>query len=256
VGGVRWRVEATVEAADTTTVTLALTWQRSVVEGATGSRGVATGDTRVVRLRASDVHVLDLIQADPGSPSACANVLIRVRAARVEPAVRRPRWLTYNLWLTYESANGEPATRHLELAGVDEAPVAVEFVPVRWGLNHALAGPSSQAAVVLTVRGTVRGHCRLDGAVDVALDTVRTVLVGETGGAGEGRKEFRLAPSDTIAVEIPNPTATLSAPWTAVARSPQPWAPGVQGSADTVTVDLGEFFRGSRVWVLVGGRCH
>jgi hypothetical protein len=255
-GRFRWLVEATVESADASTVTLALAWQRSIGEAAVGNRDVPLTDQRTVRLRADEAHVLDLVQADAGSSSPCANVLIRVRAAGAEPRVITRTWVTYDLWLTYEGAGGEQAARHLELAGPDDASVAAEFIPLRWELNRSRAGTPSQAAVVLTVRGTVRGHCRPDGAVDVALATVRMVAVGEAGGAGEGRKEFVLTPDDTIAIEIPNPTARLTAPWAAVARSAPPWAPGVEGSTDTVSVDLGEFFRGSRIRVLVHGRCE
>jgi hypothetical protein len=255
-GRVQWRIDATVEAADAGTVTLALAWQRSVVETATGTRSVLISDQRAVRLQPDDVHVLDLVQVDAGSSSACANVLVRVRAARAEPPVVTRAWLTYDLWLMYEGAGGEQASRHLELAGADDAPAAVEFPPLRWKLNRAWADRPSQAAVQVAVRGTVRGRCRPDGKVDVSLDTRRAVAVGDTGLMGSGRKEFALGPGDTVAVELPNPTARLSVPWAAITSSAQPWAPGVKGSAETVTVDLGEFFRGSRFRVLVNGRCQ
>jgi hypothetical protein len=254
-GRFRWQVDATVVSADASTVTLALAWQRSAGEAAGVNRDASIADQRTVRLRADDVHVLDLVQADAGSPSSCASVLIRVRAARAEPPMVARRWVTYDLWLTYEDAGGEQTAGYLRLGGAEDAPVTAEFVPLRWGLNGARTGAAAQAAVSVAVRGTARGRCRADGIVDLALDTVRVVAIGEARLTGSGRKEFAESPGDTVAVEIPNPAASLTAQWTTVAHGPQPWAPGVQGSADAVTVDFGEFFRSSRLRVLVSGRC-
>jgi hypothetical protein len=254
-GRLQWRVEAAVESADTGSATVALTWQRSVIDTTTSARAIVASDQRAVRLQPDDVHVLDLVQAEAGSRSACANVLLRVRAARAgTPAIART-WLTYDLWLIYEGAGGEHATRHLRLAGPDETPLTADFAPLRWGLDRRFVGEAAQAAVQVAVRGTVQGSCRPDGAVEVVLDSRRSAVLGGVGVMGSGRKRFVLASSDEVAVELPNPTATLTAGWETLARYAQPWAPGVRGSADAVTVDLGEFFRESRFRVLVGARC-
>jgi hypothetical protein len=255
-GTVRWTIEATLESADANSVTLAIAWQRSVVASAAGGRTLPMSDQRTVRLRPDDVHVLDLVQAEAGSASACANVLIRVRAARAEPAILVRTWQTYDLWLVYEGARGDGATRHLELAGPEDAPLSFQFAPLRWDLNGALAAAKPQAGVAVGVLGTVQGRCRADGAVDVTLDTLRRFAFGETAKTGSGRKQFVLGPGDTVAVEIPNPTARLTAPGTALARALQPWAPGVESSADIVAVNPSEFFRGSRARVLISGRCE
>jgi len=256
VGRVRWRVEATVEAADGSTVTLALAWERSVVQTATGSSSVPLSDQRTVRLRSGEDHVLDLVQADPGSASPCANILVRVRAALVEPPVRMRRWLTYDLWLTYERAGTERATRQLKLAGPEDVPVAATFMPLRWTLSGTWARTPSLAGMQVTVSGTLRGHCRADGAIDLTLDMVRTVTVGDGVSVGAGHKQVVLTVGQAVAVEVPNPTGTSTGSLPGAARAPKPWAPGVEGSADTVTVDLNEYFRGSRFLFLVSGRCE
>ena len=183
-------------------------------------------------------------------------MLLRVRAALVEPPVIARKWLTYDLWLTYERAGGEHASRHLQMAGPEGAPLAVEFVPFRWTLTGASADGLSEAAVLIAVGGTVQGRCRADGAADLTLDTARAFAVGQRSGSGGGRKYVVLMPHETVAVEIPNPTATLTASLAGAARAARPWAAGVEGSVDGVTVDLAEFFRGTRFLFLANGRCE
>jgi hypothetical protein len=255
-GHVRWRVEATVEAADPHTVTLAVAWQRWEGDGAEGKPVVVKGDQRTIRLRPDDVHVLDLVQADPGSSSSCANVLIRVRAARAEPPILIRKWLTYDLWLVYEGPPGAGATRHLEVSGAEDAPLSFEFPPLRWGLNGARTAATSTAGVALAASGTLLGRCRPDGAVDVSLLTHRSFAFAGRTASGSGSKQFVLSSDDTTAVEIPNPSARFSTEPGRVIAAPPPWAPGIEATADGLTVKFGEFFQNSRLRLLVSGRCE
>lgn len=253
---VSWRVDGVVQAADDTSVTLSLGWQRAVRDPATGIAVVAMADQRTVRLQPTDEHVLDFVQPAGETMSPCANAVLRVRAARATPPAIARKWLTVDLWLTYEPSAGEhAATRRLQVAGPEGDIVAFAFAPFRWDLDGTQAATPSARTVSVAVNGTVRGACHPDGGVDVELVARRSVALDARGGFGSGRKVFALVPGETVAVEVPNPTMTVVAPMPEQAPRGLPWAPGVQLSADSLSVDLREFFRGSRLLLMMSGRC-
>ncbi len=255
-GYASWTVDGVVQAADETSVTVALAWQRAMRDPVTGPSVVAIADERTVRLQPTDQHVLDFVQSTSAMTAPCANAVLQIRAARATlPAIAR-KWLAFDFWLTYEGSAGRQAARRLQLAGPEGDTVAFAFVPWRWELDGTVAATLSAPEVKVAVNGTVRGACRSDGAVDVELETRRSVALDTTGGFGGGRKAFVLVPGDTMAVEVPNPTMTVST------RAPAPvpprpqGAPGVHVRGDTVTVDLREYFHGSRFLLLITGGCE
>lgn len=252
---VSWRVDGVVQAADETSVTVALTWQRAMRDPVTGASVVAIADERTVRLEPTDEHVLDVVEPPAATTSPCANTVLRIKAARAMPPAIARTWLSVDLWLTDEGSPGGQPARRLQLAAPEGDTVAFAFVPWRWGLDGTVATMPSRPEVRMAVSGTVRGTCRADGAVNVDLVTRRSVALETRGGSGGGRKTLVLVPGDTVAVEVPNPTMTVST------RAPEPaliapqWAPGVQLSGDSVTVRLEEFFRGSRFLLLITAHC-
>jgi hypothetical protein len=247
-GGYRWRIAGTVRGADAGRVTLELRWLRVGVPG--GEAATQPGDRRTVTLREGELHVLDLVHADPGSASPCANVLVRVSAALAEPPSHTHAWLTYDLWLVHEGADGGRGTRHLELAGEAGRPVSFQFAPLRWSLAGGPADAAAQDSVNLAVSGALRGEPRPDGSIDLVLEAVRTLSLRADRASGQGRKAFTVLPGDTVAIEVPGPVGVLTSTLEGPLERTEPWAPGVRAHEGGVTVDAGPFFKGSR-WLLV-----
>jgi hypothetical protein len=247
-GGYRWRVAGTVRGADAGRVTLELRWQRVGVPE--GEAATQPGDRRTVTLREGELHILDLVHADPGSASLCANVVVRVTAAVAEPSPHTHAWLAYDLWLVHEGADGGRATRHLELAGEAGRPVSFQFAPLRWSLAGSPADAAAQDSVNLAVSGALRGELRPDGSVDLVLEAVRTLSLRADRASGQGRKTFTVRPGDTVAIEVPGPVGVLTSTLEVPLERTGQWAPGVQAHEGGVTVDAGPFFKGSR-WLLV-----
>ena len=245
-----WRVEARLVSIQADAVELAVEWSRHAHAAA---RSVPeAGDRRVLRLKADQRHLLDLVQSD-AADSQVANLVVELTAKQVEDPARAGVSLAYDLWLVHESRAGEKTTRRFQVAGSQGATMAFAFP--RWGilLDGKVLPGESDPPLTLSVAGTVLGRVRPDGALEVVVDAALQLGCRGGGiGGGGGTKSYVAQDGETVEVELPFGSGYCGT-ITGEAIPPNV-RPGVSASGAGLRVSNREFFEGDRLSLLVMAR--
>ena len=245
-----WRVEARLFSIEADTVVLAVNWSRHA--RAAAQDAPEAGDRRVVRLKAAERHVLDLVQSD-AADSPIANLMVEVSAKRVEDPAYAGVSIAYDLWLVHRSRTGQKTTGRVQAAGAQGATVAYSFPRWGFGLDGTVVSGETDPPLILSVGGTVLGRLRHDGAVDIVVGGSLQVGCRNGGvGGGGGTKSYVAQDGETVEVELPFGSGYCG---TITGETMPPNVrPGVTASGTGLRVSIREFFEGDRLSLLVTAR--
>ncbi len=240
-----WRVETRVTAIESDSVELTVTWQRY----APGNRaeGTGVGDVRVIRLSATERHVLDFVHTDEAS-SPTVNLLVEIEASRA-PDLAQRAVLDYDFWLVHEDRFGTKTTQHQSYGGFQGGKMPVAFDPLGFNLDGTRAPDATAAPLTVSVNGQLTGYLTPDGAIDASLRTEAWLACGSGRSGGGGVKQFVARAGETVSVEVPT-----SLGWCTIAGTrvvPVDARSGVSATPDGVRVTSREFFNGDRFSLLV-----
>jgi len=250
--GHAWRVEARLVSVQADTVEVAIAWGR--YRPVTGSEKPDAGDSRVVRLKTNQRHVLDLVQSDkPGSHTA--NLLVEIEARQIEDPAYANASIGYDLWLVYEDRAGVRTTRRTPLTGGQGELKPFTFRSLGFALDGKVVTADSKPSIQLSVEGAILGRLRPDGAIELVVDGMLRLGCGDDGwvGGGGGQKKYVARDGETVSVELPFGWGHCGA--ITGAAIPPNARPGVSASgAGGIRITKQEFFHGDRLSLLVTAR--
>jgi hypothetical protein len=202
-----WKIASRAAGATERGFAFDVAWVR--YSNATGTRPVASGRSTLI-LAEGQRHVLDLVHATAAS-SQCdtGSVVLDVEARVQDDSPLADRAIRYDIWLVHTEPSGEKHTSHAVQTGLHGMLLPFAFSPVRLPVVSN-ATPQTAFDAAVRVNGHLRGRVRSDGAVIVELMTGRQASLEQRGArrvalpqASEGRKVLLLAPSETLAIELP-----------------------------------------------------
>jgi hypothetical protein len=220
----------------------------------TGSEKPDAGDSRVVRLKTNQRHVLDLVQSDkPGSHTA--NLLVEIEARQIEDPAYANASIGYDLWLVYEDRAGARTTRRTPLTGGQGEWKPFTFRSMGFALDGKVVTADSKPAIQLSVEGAILGRLRPDGAIELVVDGMLRLGCGDDGwvGGGGGQKRYVARDGETVSVELPFGWGHCGA--ITGAAIPPNARPGVSASgAGGIRITKQEFFQGDKLALIVTAR--
>jgi hypothetical protein len=236
-----WRLDSRgVEvSAGRTTFTVSWTRWRNGTEDASGAR--------TVTLEPGEHHVLDFVPAPPGPARACVNLVLQVAADPVPQDDPQPM-LAYDLWLLHEGTSGQRWSHERVYA---RSTTLAEFTltPLSWSVaGIPLKGQDEPKGVRLGLTGSVRATLDPSGFVDVAVNARRTLTWRGLGGGEGGRQDYRARLGESVAIQLPEPTASTVVPG---AARPKSVARGIEFKESEGVIHFGEFFADSRTSLVI-----
>lgn len=256
-----WWVDIEVVEASTQRIELAIDWNRHDRDDA-GNSNVAREGRRTIVLKEEQSHVIDFLEPLAGSAEdrRCGlNVLYELRASVIEDPELVDAKLQY-FFFVFDWEDGKRRTQTAYAHGAQGELVEVGPVSLRWPIGRRT--PDGKTAdVVAEVRGSLRGRLRVDGSIDLYLQTGRKVGVARPGQrarggvGGGGQRMFNIKAGETIELVMPTPGGSHTE-WIdpAGARGhvdAEPDTDGVAVAENLVSVDFGSFFAERKMSIVV-----
>jgi hypothetical protein len=206
-----WDTRVEVRRAALESLQITLDWKRRTA----GSDGPESGDLRDLTLREGDRHLIDF--AD--TTGCFKSVALELTAAIAEDDELTARRIGYDLWLVAED-DGQRTTRRWQVSGKHGERLDFDFGPVRTRFAKRPPGNGESDLFETTVGGHVRGRLG-EGGLELAVMANRyTGPLDHTWVAGGyGEKLVRVAPGETIQLDLPGPRS-IPRPLAAATREP------------------------------------
>jgi hypothetical protein len=256
-------------------------YQIRVTSGFTrlGGQPSSAANTQTLSLREGDHVTLDVLTG--ATTGTCQVRTVTIDATLVlqatDPALARARY-TADLWLVHTDPNGQQRREHLitNVDGSRAAPFVFSRLTFPLPMLDARQG-NTEAFIELT--GALRARTRVDGLVDLDVDTSRIIFGAERPDKPasftppQTRKTLTIRPEETTAIDFPPPasgyfsgvlgdsqggTGRIGVGAAAAAggsggslRSVHPDGPVVQVNGDRIIVNTSAFFKGHRTQMLV-----
>jgi hypothetical protein len=236
----QWRLVMRVLDVSDARTTVAVNWSRWRAGSEDGS------DSRTVTLEPGDRHVLDFVAAPQGPPKACVSLMLQVAADPVPQDDPQPM-LAYDVWLLHDGGKGRQWS-HQRVYGRSTQAVQYSLPPLSWSTDGVPLQAPGQAAVRLGVRGSVRGTLNVAGFVDVSATARRTLNWHDQSSGEGGRQDYRARLDESVAIQLPDPTATVVVPG---AQRPAAVARGIEFQEGQAVIHFGQFFAGSRTSLVI-----
>jgi hypothetical protein len=191
-----WKVRAVVRSVTAKRIDLDLDWSRTAAGG-----GIADHGSGAVTLEPGKSHLVDIVAARPGEPSACSHVSVRMAAARYSPMPSEI--LVHRLWLVHERDGKRWTSEPIEAIGAAGQAVTFRFRPLEWTLDGAMTSKASGPHVDMDVFGAVTTELSPDGRFEAAVDVTRETRIDTvvTWGGGHLRMSGRLGEAGEL--ELP-----------------------------------------------------
>lgn len=196
-----WEITVQLVSAEIDQVQLRVDWKRYSTDKE-GQRVQVAGDVRTPSIAEQTPHLLDFVAVED---DACrlANVRLQIEAMMVvEAAAFAGRGIDYDLWLVYETADGQRDTRRRIVQGQHGQRTTFWFPTITW------QRPGSDCTLSLTVRGELRGRLKPDGSVDLTVSPTTVLRLSDGSGAAEegrgiGSRILSLTPGEVVEVQMP-----------------------------------------------------
>ena len=210
---VSWGIEGRVVSVDRDMVTLDLHWQRRVAS--TGfDPATAMDQHQRVTLRDGHSRPFDLVRTGEAGPDACQWFVAEYGVDLLDPPEVEHAVLQYVIWLVHRERDGREVTRRFQKNGEQGEVVNYEFPRLFHTSDGVPLSTEREGALATILFGEIKGRVRLDGLIDLTIDTVRTVKSEQGNTSSNGRKLLTVKPGETVEVQIPPPTGqhTFSVP--------------------------------------------
>jgi len=246
-----WRVQLTLLAQTIDAITLDIDWNR--YEMVNDSPQPLAGDKRTVVLKSGERYVLDVLDLSSRDLDV-TNALIEIEFPRDDQprAEYANASLSYDLWLVHETAGGQKFVRNVRLSGRDGQSVPFTFAPLAFPIDAGVQADGNEGLLKILMEGTIKSRIRADGAIDVVLQSSRTLQCHPGLRAVEGgSKSVTAKPGETVGVELPwLVMGFCPAPeGTAMPARPRPGV--VTGEDGRLRVNFKDFFAGDKTSILL-----
>lgn len=199
-----WHVEARLVEIGQGEATVDLRWTRRVNRSDIVPRDSYTSEKRLV-LRHGDSRILDLVRTTRQPTPECDSFGFTYELQFEGPRDLSNAAIAYDLWLVHQDADGELVTDRYQVTARQGEQVGYFFRPIRYSADGRRAADAP--AVVMNVRGAIRGRMRTDGNIDLTVDGSRGFMnAGSTAWVGgQGRTLLTVKPGETVEVvnELP-----------------------------------------------------
>jgi hypothetical protein len=197
-----WRFDVRMLEVTTDRIKFDLSWERT-------SRKIPTESLRQtvqMTLREGESRPIDLLHGKEGSN--CMGVVLEVTAGIIEDSTLLGKTLEWDLWFS----GARTQSVHRALTSPQGESAAFQFQPVA---TTATQLNGKVDAVFVQVYGQLRGRIRLDGSIDVALNTNRIVNFDLSAkpnstlprrlspAGGSGQKNFTIKPGEAVKIVLP-----------------------------------------------------
>jgi len=204
------------------------------------------GDRRIIKLQQGTRHVLDYIPV-AAADSKITNAIVEVQAAPIEdPAVAGIK-LDYDLWVEEQTADGARTNRRVELTGRQGEKVPYRFDPASLHLDTR-PGSDGSSPFKFFLDGNIVGRLARDGSIQLALSIGQSI---SSHGGYRLTKSFSLKEGETISIELPVQKGRISGMLAAGANIVNPRAGVAISDGGRVTVDLEQYYSGTKVSLIL-----
>jgi hypothetical protein len=150
----------------------------------------------------------------PAWESCYANLALELEARIAEDPALADRRIGYDLWLVEEGPGGPSTTRRWQVTGKQGEAEEFRFETLRRSIPLSGIGGETPARVETHVSGEVRSRLTSDGALEVAIQAKRgdSLEHGHWSIGGWGSKRVRVAPGESVRLELPSPNEAPRTP--------------------------------------------
>jgi hypothetical protein len=210
-----WEARLTVRTASLEKIELEVAWRR-LVRGQDGKPHEAAGDSRAVTLGEGQRRLLDFVAVPkvPAWESCYSNLALELEARIAEDPALADHRIGYDLWLVDEGPRGPSTNRRWQVTGKQGKAEEFDFETVRRSIPVSGIGGETSARVETHVSGQVRARVTSDGALEVAIVAHRSDSLeqGHWSIGGFGSKRVRVAPGESMRLELPSPAEAPRTP--------------------------------------------